>query len=28
MSGGITVLIYGLFAKVLIVPLPWGLWGW
>jgi putative tricarboxylic transport membrane protein len=28
MSGGITVLIYGLFAKILMVPLPWGLWGW
>lgn len=28
MSGGVTLIIYLLFAKVLLVPLPWGLWGW
>jgi putative tricarboxylic transport membrane protein len=28
MSGGVTLGIYLLFAKVLMVPLPWGLWGW
>ncbi|MEX1328103.1 MAG: tripartite tricarboxylate transporter TctB family protein [Desulfobacterales bacterium] len=28
MSGGVTLVIYLLFAKVLLVPLPWGLWGW
>ena len=28
MSCGITLLIYALFAKTLLVPLPWGLWGW
>jgi putative tricarboxylic transport membrane protein len=25
---GVTLGIYVLFAKVLLVPLPWGLWGW
>jgi hypothetical protein len=25
---GVTLVIYFLFAKVLLVPLPWGLWGW
>ena len=24
----VTLVIYLLFAKVLLVPLPWGLWGW
>jgi putative tricarboxylic transport membrane protein len=24
----VTLIIYLLFAKVLLVPLPWGLWGW
>jgi putative tricarboxylic transport membrane protein len=24
----VTLSIYILFAKVLLVPLPWGLWGW
>ena len=28
MSIGVTLVIYLLFAKVLLVPLPWGLWGW
>ena len=28
MSLGVTLIIYLLFAKVLLVPLPWGLWGW
>ena len=28
MSGGVTLVIYLLFAKILLVPLPWGLWGW
>ena len=28
MSSGVTLVIYLLFAKVLLVPLPWGLWGW
>ena len=28
MSIGLTLVIYLLFAKVLLVPLPWGLWGW
>jgi putative tricarboxylic transport membrane protein len=28
MSTGVTLIIYLLFAKVLLVPLPWGLWGW
>ena len=28
MSGGVTLGIYLLFAKALMVPLPWGLWGW
>ena len=28
MSFGVTLVIYLLFAKVLLVPLPWGLWGW
>ena len=28
MSAGVTLVIYLLFAKVLLVPLPWGLWGW
>ena len=28
MALGVTLVIYLLFAKVLLVPLPWGLWGW
>lgn len=28
MAAGATFLIYALFAKMLLVPLPWGLWGW
>ena len=24
----VTLVIYLLFAKILLVPLPWGLWGW
>jgi putative tricarboxylic transport membrane protein len=28
MSLAVTLVIYLLFAKVLLVPLPWGLWGW
>ena len=28
MSVGVTLAIYLLFAKILLVPLPWGLWGW
>jgi putative tricarboxylic transport membrane protein len=28
MSIVVTLSIYILFAKVLLVPLPWGLWGW
>ena len=28
MSLIVTFVIYILFAKVLLVPLPWGLWGW
>ena len=28
MSFGVTLVIYLLFAKILLVPLPWGLWGW
>ena len=28
MAGGVTFFIYVLFAKILLVPLPWGLWGW
>jgi len=28
MSIGVTLAIFLLFAKVLLVPLPWGLWGW
>jgi hypothetical protein len=28
MTVGVTLIIYLLFAKVLLVPLPWGLWGW
>ena len=24
----VTMAIYVLFAKILLVPLPWGLWGW
>ncbi len=28
MSGGVTFAIYALFAKMLLVPLPLGLWGW
>ncbi|MBU1206621.1 MAG: tripartite tricarboxylate transporter TctB family protein [Proteobacteria bacterium] len=28
MSGGVTLAIYALFAKMLLVPLPLGLWGW
>jgi len=28
MSFIVTLSIYILFAKVLLVPLPWGLWGW
>jgi len=25
---GVTLAIYALFAKILLVALPWGLWGW
>jgi len=28
MAVGVTLVIYLLFAKALLVPLPWGLWGW
>jgi len=28
MAVGVTLAIYILFAKILLVPLPWGLWGW
>jgi len=28
MSIVVTLGIYVLFAKILLVPLPWGLWGW
>jgi len=28
MACGVTFGIYVLFAKILLVPLPWGLWGW
>lgn len=28
MSTTVTLAIYLLFAKILLVPLPWGLWGW
>jgi putative tricarboxylic transport membrane protein len=28
MACGVTFSIYVLFAKILLVPLPWGLWGW
>ena len=28
MSVIVTLAIYLLFAKILLVPLPWGLWGW
>jgi putative tricarboxylic transport membrane protein len=28
MSVVVTLAIYMLFAKILLVPLPWGLWGW
>lgn len=28
MSVSVTLAIYILFAKILLVPLPWGLWGW
>jgi putative tricarboxylic transport membrane protein len=28
MSISVTLAIYLLFAKILLVPLPWGLWGW
>lgn len=28
MACGVTFGIYVLFAKMLLVPLPWGLWGW
>jgi putative tricarboxylic transport membrane protein len=28
MALSVTFVIYLLFAKVLLVPLPWGLWGW
>ncbi|MCJ7829860.1 MAG: tripartite tricarboxylate transporter TctB family protein, partial [Desulfobacterales bacterium] len=28
MSAAVTLAIYGLFAKILLVALPWGLWGW
>lgn len=28
MGCGVTLAIYLLFAKILLVPLPWGLWGW
>lgn len=27
-SAGVTLAIFLLFAKILLVPLPWGLWGW
>jgi hypothetical protein len=28
MACSVTLGIYLLFAKFLLVPLPWGLWGW
>jgi putative tricarboxylic transport membrane protein len=28
LSVSVTLGIYVLFAKILLVPLPWGLWGW
>ena len=28
MACGVTFGIYVLFSKILLVPLPWGLWGW
>ena len=28
MAIGVTLFIYFLFAKILLVPLPWGLFGW
>jgi len=28
MACGVTLAIYVMFAKILLVPLPWGLWGW
>jgi putative tricarboxylic transport membrane protein len=28
MACGVTLAIYALFAKILLVALPWGLWGW
>jgi putative tricarboxylic transport membrane protein len=28
MACGVTLAIYVLFAKILLVALPWGLWGW
>jgi putative tricarboxylic transport membrane protein len=28
MAVSVTLVIYLLFAKLLLVPLPWGLWGW
>ncbi|MBW1960910.1 MAG: tripartite tricarboxylate transporter TctB family protein [Deltaproteobacteria bacterium] len=28
MACTVTLVIYTLFAKILLVPLPWGLWGW
>ncbi|MGD8291218.1 MAG: tripartite tricarboxylate transporter TctB family protein [Desulfobacterales bacterium] len=28
MALSVTFVIYLLFAKMLLVPLPWGLWGW
>lgn len=28
MAAGVTLFIYVLFAKMMMVPLPWGLWGW
>jgi putative tricarboxylic transport membrane protein len=28
MAFGVTLAIYVLFAKILLVALPWGLWGW
>jgi putative tricarboxylic transport membrane protein len=28
MSVAVTLGIYLLFSKILLVPLPWGLWGW
>jgi hypothetical protein len=27
-ASGVTLAIYVFFAKILLVALPWGLWGW